>query len=75
MASLSRCYYDTICTHGPALDCARETFGAERLMFGTDEPHRLEDPADILAALAGRGWPQAELGNVLGENARQVFGL
>jgi predicted TIM-barrel fold metal-dependent hydrolase len=26
---LRRCFYDTVCTHGPALDCARATFGAD----------------------------------------------
>ena len=34
-----QCYYDTVTGSGPALDCARATFGADRLVYGTDEPH------------------------------------
>jgi predicted TIM-barrel fold metal-dependent hydrolase len=32
-------YYDTVTMHVPALRCALETVGAERLVFGSDYPH------------------------------------
>ena len=70
---LARCYYDTVCTHAPALECARATFGAGRLLFGTDEPHRLDAPHDILATVRGRPWPAAEIAGTLGGTAEQLF--
>lgn len=71
---LARCYYDTVCTHAPALECARATFGPGRLLFGTDEPHRLDAPHDILATVQGRPWPAAEIAGVLGGTAERLFG-
>lgn len=70
---LARCYYDTVCAHAPAYECARATFGAGRLMFGTDEPHRLDPPSDILATLRARPWPAEEMAAVLGGTATQLF--
>ena len=69
---LRRCFYDTVCTHGPALDCARATFGADRLLFGTDEPHVPNGTSDVLAALRNRPWPAADLEAVLTQNAAQL---
>ena len=52
---------------------ARETVGAARLLFGTDEPHRLDAPADILATVRARPWPEAEKAAVLGSTAERLF--
>lgn len=71
---LKRCFYDTVCTHGPALDCACATFGAERLVFGTDEPHVPNGTRDVLAALRGRHWPAVDVEAVLTGNV-QLLGL
>ncbi|SRR5579884_89226 len=72
---LRRCYYDAVCTHGPALDCAKATFGFGRLLFGTDEPHRLDQPGDILETIRARPWPRAEIPAVLGATAARLFKL
>jgi aminocarboxymuconate-semialdehyde decarboxylase len=40
-------YFDTVCYHAPALECAIKTVGADRLIFGTDSP--------MLIALKQRG--------------------
>jgi aminocarboxymuconate-semialdehyde decarboxylase len=72
-AYLRRCYFDTVCVHGPALDCARESFGAGTLLFGTDEPHRLEPPRMILETLRGRPWPADEIVAALGGTAARLF--
>jgi aminocarboxymuconate-semialdehyde decarboxylase len=72
---LRRCYYDVVCTHGPALECARETFGAGVLLLGTDEPHRLDQPADILRTVKERPWPGEEIEAVLGGTAARLFGI
>jgi aminocarboxymuconate-semialdehyde decarboxylase len=69
---LKRCFYDTVCTHGPALDCARATFGADRLVFGTDEPHVPNGTCDVLAALRNRSWPAADLEAVLTQNVARL---
>ena len=36
---LSRLWWDTATRHVPALTCAVETLGADRLLFGTDYPY------------------------------------
>jgi len=66
---LRRCFYDTASMHGPALDCARATFGIERLVYGTDEPHVPNATKAVLAALRDRPWPASELQQVLSGNA------
>lgn len=37
-AYLRKLYMDTVCYHPPALACAYQTVGAERLLFGSDAP-------------------------------------
>jgi aminocarboxymuconate-semialdehyde decarboxylase len=69
---LKRCYFDTACTHGPALDCARATFGARALLFGTDVPHVPNAENETAAALKSRPWPAADLEAVFGANARRA---
>jgi predicted TIM-barrel fold metal-dependent hydrolase len=44
---LRRIYFDTVCYHAPALECAIKTVGTDRLIFGTDSP--------MLMALKQRG--------------------
>ncbi len=69
---LCRCFYDTASAHGPALDCARSTFGAAALVFGTDEPHVPNASRDNLAALRSRPWPSADTEAVLKGNAQRL---
>jgi predicted TIM-barrel fold metal-dependent hydrolase len=72
---LARCYYDTVCAHAPAYECARASFGAGRLLFGTDEPHRLDQPADILGTLRAMPWAREEIDGVLAGTATRLFDL
>jgi aminocarboxymuconate-semialdehyde decarboxylase len=74
-AYLARCYYDTVCAHAPAYECARASFGAGQLLFGTDEPHRLDRPADILHTLRTLPWAKEEIDGVLAGTAARLFGL
>ena len=69
---LRRCWYDTVSESGPALDCARATFGADRLVYGTDEPHVPNGSKAVLAALRARPWPEAELEGILSGTARAL---
>ncbi len=71
---LRQCYYDTVTGSGPALDCARATFGADRLVYGTDEPHVPNASKGVLAAIRARSWPEPELEAVLGGTARRLLG-
>lgn len=70
---LRACFYDTACMHGPALEAARATFGIERLVYGTDEPHVPGATGAVLAALRDRPWPASELESVLCGNARRLL--
>lgn len=71
---LRRCWYDTVTVSGPALDCARATFGADRLVFGTDEPHVPDGSRAVLAALRGRSWAEEELEVILSGTAQELLG-
>src|SRR2546427_1870095 len=61
---LRRCYFDTACIHGPALECARATWGVDTLVFGTDVPHVPNAEKDTVAALKNTGWSTAELDDI-----------
>lgn len=71
---LKACFYDTVTTHGPALECARATFGAGALLFGTDDPHVPNGSRETLALVRNRDWPATEVQAVLGDSARRLFG-
>jgi aminocarboxymuconate-semialdehyde decarboxylase len=70
---LKHCYYDTVCTHAPALTCARATWGAERLIFGTDVPHVANAEKETVAALQSISWSEAELENVFAGTVRKLM--
>lgn len=70
---LRRCYFDTACVHGPALECARSTWGAGRLVFGTDVPHVPNTEKETVAALKDRAWPKAELDDIFGGTIRGLL--
>jgi len=70
---LRRCYFDTVCTHGPALECARATWGVNALVFGTDVPHVPNAEKGTVAALRERGWPDAELDNIFGATIKELL--
>jgi aminocarboxymuconate-semialdehyde decarboxylase len=70
---LRRCYYDTACVHGPALECARTTWGPGTLVFGTDAPHVPDAEKDTVAALKARVWSDAELDGVFSRTVRNLL--
>jgi aminocarboxymuconate-semialdehyde decarboxylase len=70
---LRRCYFDTACTHGPALECARATWGVDTLVFGTDVPHVPNAEKDTVAALQARSWSNAELDGIFGGTVRRLL--
>jgi aminocarboxymuconate-semialdehyde decarboxylase len=70
---LRRCYFDTACIHGPALECARATWGVNTLVFGSDVPHVPNTEKDTIAALRARSWPDVELADILGGTVRRLM--
>jgi predicted TIM-barrel fold metal-dependent hydrolase len=69
---LAQCWFDAVSVHPPAIRCARETFGASRLVFGTDTPHTLERPDDIISAIR-ESCGTLEMRGVLRSNAHALF--
>jgi aminocarboxymuconate-semialdehyde decarboxylase len=70
---LKRCYFDTACTHAPALECARATWGPGALLFGTDVPHVPNTERETLAVLKARPWPESELRDIYAGIARRLM--
>lgn len=70
---LSELVYDTATTHVPALQCFCDTFGSDRLVFGSDYPHIPGGTAPYLRALEELGLPDDERAEVLGGRAQRLL--
>jgi predicted TIM-barrel fold metal-dependent hydrolase len=72
---LRKFWYDTVNAHPPSLRLAIETFGLDRLVFGTDWPF-WKGEAHQLAAdhLAQSGLTPAQISAIDSGNARAIFG-
>jgi aminocarboxymuconate-semialdehyde decarboxylase len=70
---LRRCYFDTACIHGPALECARASWGVDTLVFGTDVPHVPNAEKDTVDALKNTGWSASELDDIFGGTVRKLM--
>ena len=67
-------YLDTVSFHEPALRCAVDTVGADRLVFGSDYPHVIGSVTQGIASVESsvrRGARNA----ILGQTAAKLFGL
>ena len=65
--------YDTAVTHAPAMRCAVETVGADRLVYGSDYPHTPGGSGPYIQAVEELGLPEAEQAEVLGGRARRLL--
>ena len=75
-ALLRALWYDTALYHAPSLRCARDGFGAERLLLGSDYPlpdARASERA--VACVRDAGLPEAESRAILATNAERLLGL
>jgi aminocarboxymuconate-semialdehyde decarboxylase len=75
--ALARMWYDSVDhAHLPALRCAVETLGAERLLFGTDYPY---EKGDVYLAAAGEidllGLSDEARAGIAGDYAAKLLGL
>jgi aminocarboxymuconate-semialdehyde decarboxylase len=71
-----RLWYDTVNSHPAALRCARDTFGADRLLLGTDFPYLVGAQwAPLVRYVEEAGFSQEETDAILGGNAQALLGL
>jgi aminocarboxymuconate-semialdehyde decarboxylase len=72
--AFGRFYLDALVYHPRALRAAADLVGTDRMVFWTDHPFAIADPAVNIAAIADT-FSTAESRLVLAENARVMFGL
>ncbi len=73
---LKRLWYDTVNENIPSLHCAREAFGADRLLLGTDFPHVFGDRFErCLSYIEQSNLPPEEKTAILDHNAQSLLGL
>lgn len=65
--------YDTATTHVPALKCTCETFGSERLVFGSDYPHIPGGTGPYLDAVNSLELPDGERAEMMGGRALRLL--
>lgn len=73
--SLKTLYLDTAACSTSALMCAHALSGTDRLLFGTDHPFAAADIPRTLAAVEAMPLPAKDRAEILGGNARRLFGL
>ncbi|HEY6366161.1 MAG TPA: amidohydrolase family protein [Candidatus Binatia bacterium] len=75
-AYLKRLWYDSINGNVAALRCAREAFGADRLVLGTDFPHLAGDRFNqCVSYIQESDLPPEEKHAILDRNAQALLGL
>ena len=65
--------FDTASTHHPALICARDTLGSDRLVFGSDYPHIPAGSGPYIEALVALDLSEEEHRAVIGSRARAML--
>ncbi|MCL5962425.1 MAG: amidohydrolase [Chloroflexi bacterium] len=69
-----RFYYDTVNSHVPALRCAADTFGADRLLLASDHPFALGKISQIISAIEALGLGEEREAMIFGGTAMRIFG-
>jgi aminocarboxymuconate-semialdehyde decarboxylase len=72
---LKNFYYDTVSFHLPALMCGYQTFGADRLVLGSDYPHVIGDMGKAISTIEEMPIPQGEKAKIFGENGKKLLKL
>jgi len=72
-----RMWYDTVAhNHPPALRCAADTFGSDRLLLGTDFPYQSGDHHQrAIGYITESHLPEQAAGAILDHNAQNLLGL
>lgn len=71
---IRRLYLDTVSFHAPALRCALDTVGPDRIVFGSDYPHVIGDVGGAIASIQ-QALPATTHDGVLGHTAAELFGV
>lgn len=71
---IERLYFDTTSASEPALTCAIETVGEDRLLFGSDYPQLSGDIAGAISTVES-AVNRRHRGKVLGDTAAKLFGI
>jgi predicted TIM-barrel fold metal-dependent hydrolase len=70
-----RLYYDALLYQAPSVSGAAQLAGADHLLFGSDHPFGIADPAACLAAIRGAVTAPEARAQMLGGNAQRLLGL
>lgn len=73
-SALSRLFLDALVYHPRALRAAADLVSTRQMVFGTDHPFAIADPATNVRAIAETFGP-GEAGDVFAETARRIFDL
>ena len=68
-------YVDAISFHLPAMKCALDYLGPERMVIGTDYAHPIGGPERVTGFVKALGLPEADLEKILWGNAARLYKL
>jgi aminocarboxymuconate-semialdehyde decarboxylase len=68
-------YVDTVSSHEPAIQCAIDTIGVERILFGSDYPHTIADVAGSIEIIEEMGLGRKAKRGVFGNNVASLIGI
>lgn len=66
-------YFDGVAYHAPAVRCALDLVGPERILFGTDHPFGIADADACIGAIRQVAATQQNANAMLGANAEKLF--
>jgi len=68
-------YMDSTSYHPPAVRCAIDTIGADRIVFGSDAPMLLSMKGKAIETIARLGLPAAEHEQIMSGTAKRLLNL
>ena len=75
-AHVRRFWFDTVNAHPAALRCSCESFGADRLLLGTDFPYLMGPKLrQCVTYVEEAGFSERDTAAILGGNAQALLGL
>jgi aminocarboxymuconate-semialdehyde decarboxylase len=72
---IKQLYFDTVCYHPPAVQCAIDTIGIDHVVFGSDSPPVPIPLKRAVATVANLHIPEADKQKIFGDNAAKLLGL